>query len=302
MNLKKSALLRSLFVSTLVLASSVNANADWTISKNYNEVHQFFANIAAKYSQTTKLISIGQSDTGEPIDALRVGHGKLETLVVATHHGNEFGSTELAKAFALEIAKSPIQGQTVTIIPVLNISGYNARNRYEKGVDPNRDYPGPCVRGTPVFKLKSTKALAEYIATHNVIASATLHTFSSVVVYPWGISTRDLSTPYDKEFADLARVATNESGYKSGNNTELLYPADGTFEDYVFWKHGIWSLLFELGKSHTPNQAAVEEIIRGNVPGLKRFLAQAPAQLADRHDFTGKCDNRLKGMRRERLE
>lgn len=294
------------FVSTTLInlaliVSSANANAGWTISKDYNDVRQFIQAIAQKYSQTAQLISIGQSDSGEPIEALRIGRGKIETLVVATHHGNEYGSTELAKAFALAIAQSPIQGQTVTVVPVLNISGYNARDRRERGVDPNRDYPGPCVKG-PIFKLKSTKALAEYIATHNVVASATLHTFSAVVVYPWGISTHDLSTPYDQQFAEMAKMATTESGYKSGNNTELLYPADGTFEDYAFWKHGIWSLLFELGKSHSPNQAGVEEIIRGNVPGLKRFLAQAPSQLADRHDFTGKCDNTMKRLRYERLE
>src|SRR5207248_223649 len=113
----------------------------------------------------------------------------------------------------------------------------------EGSYDPNRDYPGPCGTEGP-HKLKSTKALAQFVADKGIVASATLHTFYPVVAYPWGISTHDLSTPYDDLFKMLATSAVTESHYPIGNSTEAIYPADGTYEDYAFWKHGIWSLLF----------------------------------------------------------
>ena len=31
-----------------------------------------------------------------------------------------------------------------------------------------------------------------------------------------------------------------------GASTDVVYPCDGAFEDYAYWKHGMWSLLLEL--------------------------------------------------------
>ena len=76
-----------------------------------------------------------------------------------------------------------------------------------------------------------------------------------------------------------------------GNNTQVLYPADGTFEDYAYWKHGIWSLLFELGFSHTPDATAIKNMVDVNIPGIRRFLENSPKQRVTTHAFTGKCDN-----------
>jgi hypothetical protein len=83
-----------------------------------------------------------------------------------------------------------------------------------------------------------------------------------------------------------------------GNSAAALYPADGCYEDYAMWKYGIWSLLFELGTTHSPSQSAIDTLIRENVPGLRHFLAQAPTQRAERHAFTGKCDPDKSGPRR----
>jgi hypothetical protein len=93
--------------------------------------------------------------------------------------------------------------------------------------------------------------------------------------------------------APVAIAATTKSHYEIGNSTEVIYPANGTFEDYAFWKHGVWSLLFELGTSHSPTDASVREMVRVNVPGLRRFLEQAPRERAENHDFKGRCDRRL---------
>ena len=292
----------AVLVPVLVTLFPFAASAD-PISKTYADVQAYMANIVKAHPDTTQLITVGPSDSGQTIQGLKIGNGAVHTLVVATHHGNEYGSSELAKAFASDVAANPIQGQTVYVIPVLNIGGYNARNREEtaggKSYDPNRNYPGPCGTEGP-FTLKSTKALADLVDHENIVTSATLHTFGPMVLYPWGISAsgNDLKTPYNDLFIQIGNSAVVESHYAVGNSTEMLYPADGAYEDYAFYKHGIWSMLFEIGTTHSPSQAQVDQMNKVNVPGLRRMMATAPAQRAEKHDFTGKCDNLKKGLDR----
>ena len=264
------------------------------LATNYQVVTQKLAQYQASNPTKVEQISIGINSQGEEIKALKIGNGPIAALVVATHHGNEFGSTAVALGVAESFALNPLPNHTVYVVPVLNISGYNKVSRYETGsgqaVDPNRDYPSPCKSGTN-FLLRSTEALARFIDEKNIIISATLHTYWPAVLYPWGISTNDLTTPDEEEYIKLAKNSVVDSGYAYGNSTAMLYAADGAFEDYAYWKHGIWSLLFEMGFSHNPDSNAIQNMIRGNVPGLRRFIETAPTTRAADHDFKGKCDN-----------
>jgi hypothetical protein len=268
-----------------------------SVPSTYDQMVQVLKTIASQNSTTTTLITIGNSDSGVPIYGLQIGSGPIADLVVGTHHGNEYGSTAVALGAAQSLAQNPMNGHTVYVIPVLNVSGFNGRDRYETAgsetLDANRDYPGPCATSGP-FKLKSTKALADFVADKNIVSSATLHTYWPAVLYPWGMSTRDLETQYQSTFVGLTKAAAVESGYQTGNSNELLYAADGTFEDYAFWKHGIWSLLFEMGDSHNPDQDEVKQMVAVNVPGIRRFLEMAPTDRAADHGFSGRCDTRAK--------
>lgn len=263
---------------------------------NYDKVVSTIQQIAQQNPANAKIISIGVNDQGVPIQALQIGSGEVNSLVVGTHHGNEYGSTAVALGVADSLAKNPVTGLTVYVVPVLNITGYNKFGRNESGIsgsrDPNRDYTSPCKSGTS-FNLKSTKALSDFLVAKNIQISATLHTYFPAVVYPWGISTQDLSTPYDAKYIELAKDATKESNYRVGNSTEVLYAADGTFEDYAYWKHGIWSLLFELGFSHNPDATSIKNMVEVNILGLRRYLENAPKQRVQNHAFTGRCDTNV---------
>jgi carboxypeptidase T len=285
--------MRAICLCVLLGSIAANANVAGPFSGRYDAIKNRLQAAQAKYPDNTEIFSLGMTDSGEE------GKGELQNLVVGTHHGNEYGSSEVAVSFAESMAAEPIIGQTVYIIPVLNISGYNRNARRETFLggtqDPNRDYPGPCDTEGP-FKLKSTKFLADFIEKNNITSSATLHTYSPAVLYPWGISTRDTSTPYDNVFKQLGQFATAFSGYAVGNSTELLYPADGTFEDYAYWKHGIWSLLYEMGGTHSPSKDKLKEMVEKNVPGLRKFLENSPQARAEDHEFHGKCDMFLKSL------
>lgn len=289
------------FCLSIALYCLFFSTAQAAIHANYGEVKETLRKIVARTPLEARRIEIGVSDSGETIEGIEIGKGALRTLVVAAHHGNEYGSVEVALGFAESIALRPIEGQTVTVIPVLNVAGFNRRSRWESNRsgshDPNRDYPGPCGSEGP-FNLKSTKALADYIDRSGVVTLATLHTYYPGVAYPWGLSSRDLETPYTETFRQLADLAVLESKYPTGNGTELIYPADGTFEDYAFWKHGIWSFLFELGFTHYPSEAEIERMKEVNIPGIRRLLEEAPRARAERHEFSGECDWRLRGLDR----
>ena len=144
---------------------------------NYSTVIETLQKIQRENPATTKMIDIGTSDSGQKIVGIQIGDGEIADLIVATHHGNEYGSTAVAMGAADVFARNPIQGHTLYIIPVLNIPGFNSRNRYERTsagtIDQNRDYPGPCVSGTS-FKSKATKSLADFIDKANIVSSATL--------------------------------------------------------------------------------------------------------------------------------
>jgi hypothetical protein len=295
MNLKSKFVLAVLSIA-VAFATSARANVD--TDRSYGDVQKVLHDLAAQYPKTVTPLVIGDSDSGEKIEGVKIGTGPIHNLLVATHHGNEYGSTELALAFAEAVAKNPIANQTMYVIPVLNIDGFNHRDRYEHSSDgasndPNRDYPGPCGTEGP-FHLKSTKALANLIDRENIVVSSTLHTYWPAVVYPWGISTHDLDTPYNADYEKLVKTATAGSHYDYGNNTQVIYPADGAFEDYAYWKHGIWSLLFEVGNSHSPDKSDLKEIVADNVPGLINMYASAPTARAPKHDFTGRCDFSLR--------
>jgi carboxypeptidase T len=283
----------STFFAVSIFAFSAHAD----VSHSYQDIQKFMVDLVNQNPTTTQLFTLGASDSGETIQGLKIGNGPIHNLVVGTHHGNEYGATEVTKAFAASIAANPIPGQTMFVIPVLNIGGYNQLNREEDDStgtsrDPNRDYPGPCGTSGP-FNLKDTAELAKFVDEQNIVASATLHTYSPAVVYPWGISTQDLSTEYDDIFKQIVQAAVTESQYPTGNNTTLIYPADGTFEDYAFWKLGVWSILFELGDTHTPTDDQVADMQKTNTVGLRNMFAMAPTTRAAHHDFTGKCDVRM---------
>ena len=284
-------------LALLCFSFALSAQAATPFNRKYSDIQAELKAIVAANPATAQMVDIGVNDTGQMIQGIKTGTGPVHNLLVATHHGNEYGSTEVGLAMAHSLAEAPIAGQTITVIPVLNVSGYDKRQRYEIGIDPNRDYPGPCGSSAGPFSLKSTKALADYIAKENIVASTTLHTFSPFVLYPWGFGTDDVKTEYDQIYIDLGKASAIESGYPVGNSAEALYPANGCYEDYAMWKHGVWSMLYQLGFSHNPTQPAIDTLIAVNVPGLRRYYEQVPTARADHHAFNGKCTKDLVSLR-----
>ncbi len=280
------------FVFVWILIFATLSHAQTISDRTYRDVVNALNQLEKDHPGTVKVFTLGYSNEGIAIKGVHIGNGPLHNLVVATHHGNELASTEVALAVAKSLAENPIVGQRISVVPVLNINGYAAHYRYEmingQKINLNRDYPGPCGTAGP-YASTSTKAMADFLAGENIVTAATLHTYKPAVVYPWGISTKDVDTLSTPTFIDLAKAATIESRYQIGYSTTVMFPADGTFEDYAYWKHGIYSLLFEIGEVNVPAPDVLTKTIHDNVAGLRAMFAISPTTRASQHEFTGQC-------------
>jgi carboxypeptidase T len=267
--------------------SSLRAGESEPWDDTYAEVVQFLENLAAK-NPNVKMTELSLASGGS-IKGVRIGNGPDQQAIVAAHHGNEYGSTYLAKNLAQEIADAPISGRTVHIFPVINVSGFNQRQRFENGMDPNRDYAHGCRTGW-TSRLESTAALSRYLETANITTAVSLHTHSQVIGVPWALNVGQTSLEHDR-FMQLAQMAAGINSYTAGTWAEVVYTAAGTFEDYAFMKHGVWTFLFELGVTHFPSQAQLDEIVRTNVPAITTLLNAAPTERSKRHSYEFNCDD-----------
>ena len=170
-------------------------------------------------------------------------------------------------------------------VPVLNISGYNANSREEHGIDPNRQYPGPCVPNNTT-SLKSIQLVQALAGARNYAASLTVHGYAAALTYPWGVDSSNTHTLDDNAFERATAKAASLNGYQHGTSTDIVYPCDGAFEDYVYWKHGIWSLLLEL-KDGTPDD------IKATEQAVYSWFSEVDSSPSVKNQMTGKCSGRL---------
>ncbi len=253
--------------------------------------------LQAQYPQYSSLFSIGQNDEGTDIIAMRISitpqivdAKKVGHMVVATHHGNEgacppftaYFAEQMLKRFAsTELFRGILTETEWTIIPVLNVTGYNSNNRYEYGRDPNRDYPGPC-NSQPGGNLKSIKAFIEFAKTRVYTGSLTVHGYVGALTYPWGVDADNLHTQDHNAFDQMTKKAAEINGYRFGTSTDVVYPADNTYEDYAYWKHGMWSLLLEMASG---SQSDIEKTSLATMA----FFDQLDSSPSLKNQFTGHC-------------
>jgi len=283
-----------LFVVTFGLAAMAFAAAP---TGKYKTALDALQQLQKAYPDKSALINLGANDEGVDIIGIRISATptqmdprKIGHLVVSTHHGNEQRATDFTLALTQDLLKryssrdfysSKLPDIEWTIIPVLNVSGYNANTRYEHGYDSNRDYPGPCIGGAG-GKVRSIALMMNLLKTRTFAASATIHGYVGTMTFPWGVNTTNTHSndhnAYDKLFASAASY----NGYRYGTSTDLIYSAEGTFEDYVYWKHGIWSLLLEMRDGGASD-------IKSSVPAVEAFFDQVDSSPSTKNQMTGSC-------------
>ncbi len=280
-------------VLVLVFLACLSAFSE---STKYDSVVYKLKEIEKNHSNFAKVFSIGTNDDNIEILAMRISTNplisdptKISHVIVSTHHGNEGKATDFAFAFierilerfsGWELYSKDFDTEWI-IIPVLNISGYNISSRYEHGIDPNRDYPGPCI-SEPGGKLKSIRVLMAYLNSRIITGTVTVHGYIGSLTYPWGVSTTNTHTLDHNFYTEVTSKAAKFNNYQYGTSTDIIYPADGTYEDYVYWKHGIWSLLVEL---RSGSQTDIDETVKA----VETFFDNINSSPSTKNQMTGYC-------------
>lgn len=212
-----------------------------------------------------------------------------QVLYTAVHHAREplsLSQLIFYMYFLLEnYATNPdvqdvVNNSELFFVPMVNPDGYiyntttnpngggmwrkNRRNNGDGtyGVDPNRNYgyqwggvgastvtSDETYRGTSAFSEPETQAMKWFIENHHFITELNYHTYSDLLLYPWGYTDTE-QCPDNDEFAafttDMVRHNTLANIQSSG-----LYPAAGDSDDWAYGdttgKPKVWSMTPELG-------------------------------------------------------
>ncbi len=205
-------------------------------------------------------------------DNPEVDEDEPEILFDGMHHAREIMASEmvlmLIDHLGSEYGDDPeitwlLDNREIYLVPIVNPDGvlYNEttnpngggmwrKNRRFNGdgtygVDPNRNYPyewvGPgsstypgddTYRGPSAGSEPEVQALMGLVNAHAFITSQSFHTYSNLILYPWGFTTAN--SPDDALYQHMAGIMSQYNGYETGQAPELLYEVNGSTTDWMY--------------------------------------------------------------------
>lgn len=279
------------------------------------------------------LDSIGASVEGRPILAVKVGPAgddpaRPNVLFMGTHHAREWVSTAVAMKVIRWLADSAppalLGARDVWVIPVENPDGYQysfttdrfwRKNRRLNGdgtygVDPNRNYPAfwgaddagsspnpatEIYRGASPGSEPETQAIIAFHVAHPPVVSLSYHTYSGLVLYPYGYRAGELppDLPLYRALAGTDVAPAVHDGVPGSNLAHYhpgpgwhLYTTNGEYTDWAYRAHGTIAFTIELtsgccvnglyyGFAFPDDSALVERVFRDNLPFAVALIAAA---------------------------
>jgi carboxypeptidase T len=244
-----------------------------------------------------------------------VDENEAEILLLGCHHAREWISVEVpflvGKYLVENYAVNPdirrlVDASEIWIVPLVNPDGleytirvyrYWRKNRRDLGngvfgVDLNRNYgfkwgvdnsgssgnPASDVyRGPAAFSEPETRAVRDLYLRKNFQAVVSYHSFSQVILYPWGYTTQptDKAALLDEMAAEMTRRIESVDGVVYGYGQSygpLMYPTNGELTDWAFATNGAPSFtvettpLDELGGGFFNKPEDIEAVFRDNLP------------------------------------
>lgn len=226
------------------------------------------------------------------------------------HHAREHLSVEVPLLLAKFLAESQdsqtqrlLNTRDIFIVPMMNPDGAEfdiASGSYQmwrknrkagtpgcEGVDINRNYgfmwgtggssSDPCsdvYMGPRAFSEPETLAAKAFVESHlNIKMLLTLHTFSELVLYPWGYTDDPLSNVRDlATFEKMAKTMAGWNGYVP-EPTHDLYTTSGDTTDWAYGQFGIFAFTFEMspgndhwgGDGFYPGAAEIQHSFQANL-------------------------------------
>jgi carboxypeptidase T len=234
---------------------------------------------------------------------------KPGVVFLGTHHAREHLSTEVALLLPRKILESRsdpkvaalLKSRDLYFVPLVNPDGVeydieggryhmhrkNMRDNGDGsfGVDLNRNYAwgwggggasgdpeDDTYRGPSAFSEPESRAVRDFVSARpNLKVLVSYHTFSELILYPWGGSDAEIA---DKDalraFRAMAQEMAAMTGYRPMQSSDL-YVATGDTCDWAWGEKGIFAFTFELTPKSMwdggfyPGAAAVAKTVQANV-------------------------------------
>ena len=127
------------------------------------------------------------------------------------------------------------------------------------------DWGSDTYRGSAAFSEPETQALKYFCETHNFQIALNYHTFSNVIIYPWGF-TASTYTPDSLTFVAIGDLISRENGYQHGTGDQVIgYLVNGDSDDWMYGeqdtKNKIYAMTPEVGGDNDGFWPPVERII-----------------------------------------
>lgn len=224
--------------------------------------------------------------------------------------------------------KNLVDNTEMYFIPVINPDGYiynqsiepeggglwrkNRRNNGNGsfGVDLNRNYSyewegngsstnsfSNLYRGTAPFSEPETQTIRSFVEKHNFVNAFNNHTYSNLLLSPWGHQSQ---VPEAELFDELGEDMCKHNRYVYGSGHDVIYPANGTSDDWFYGEKGILAWTPEIGHAGQGGFWPYPLLILSQCqqqlrPSLQ--LAASAANFGTLHDMTpfglSKSDNQL---------
>jgi hypothetical protein len=318
------------------------AGDSFTVFRSFDKPATGIRATLAAWAAANPLIhvdSIGATLEGRPILAVKLGAAadapdRPNVLFMGTHHAREWVSTEVAMMLIRWLADSApalLATRDIWVIPVENPDGYQytfttdrfwRKNRRPNGdgtfgVDLNRNYPefwgyddagSSGVTGTEIYRgpgpasEPETQAVVAFHAAHPPVVSVSYHTYSGLILYPYGFRPGALAPDLplfralggtDLNPAVRDSVPSSFHAYYHPGPGWNLYPTNGEYTDWAYRAHGTLAFTPELtsgcctpdsgfyyGFTFPDDSALVARVFRDNLPFAVAAIAAAgnPAQ------------------------
>ncbi|MCM2322785.1 MAG: M14 family metallopeptidase [Oligoflexia bacterium] len=260
-------------------------------------------------------------------EALKSGKSaKPGVIIMANHHAREHLTAELALKLAQYLLDNRgdarigtlLDTRDIWVVPMVNPDGVEfdiATSKYRMwrknraanpggvfGVDLNRNYGfkwgtggssnnprSDTYMGPAPFSEPETQAVRDFVRSQpNTKVLLSLHTFSELVLYPWGSSYDPIENTRDHAvFKKMAETMAGWNGYKPQQSSEL-YLASGDTTDWAYGELGIFAFTFELSPASGfagfyPGVGMIEKAFNDNLkPALYLLeVANDPYQVVD---------------------
>lgn len=230
-------------------------------------------------------------------------------IFMGNHHAREHVSLEIPLMLAQYLVShqndaflsSLLKTRDIWIIPSVNPDGAefdvstgrykwwrkNRRNNQDGtyGVDLNRNYgfkwgtggsdsetSSEVYKGVSPFSEPETQAVRDFVKSHaNTKILLSFHTFSELILYPWGHSYDAIGNAKDlAAFEKMAKTMAKWNNYTPEQASEL-YIASGDTTDWAYGELGIFAFTFELspnsvlGGGFYPGAKVLDKVFQSNL-------------------------------------